>query len=330
MNACVRLWALLLISGIGIMATMNITPEIISLIDEIRNDKTHGASQLAREAAGVLKAAAERSQAKSIDEFWEEQKEVGQRLMSARPAMAPLFNIIARLLDAISGKVTAMDLDSVRHLAISRADEVVGDSLQAITRIARNGSELITDGDKIMTHSYSSTVVAMLKAAFTQHQDVEVVTTRSGSGGSGEMTARELGLYGMPVIFIDDTAIGLYLPTVNKVEVGADRICAGGSLVNGIGTYQLALASKKADIPFYVLCETLKFDPRLKGAQVNLEEKEPDEVAEPASLPPETKIKNPYFDITPLELVTAVVTENGLLTAKKLSTIWKDTTMKQA
>jgi len=295
------------------MVAMNINPEIISLIDEIKNDKTHGASQLARQAASVLKVAAERSQTKSTDEFWQEQKEIGQRLMSARPAMAPVFNIVARLLDAMSGKVVEMELDSVRHFAISKVDEIVGDSLQAIAQIAQYGSELIADGDKIMTHSYSSTVVAMLKAAFAEHGNVEVITTRSGPGGSGEMTARELGLYGMPVTFIDDTAIGLYLSTVNKVVVGADRICADGSLVNSIGTYQLALAGKKAIIPFYVLCETLKFDPRVSGDEVDLEEKEPSEVIEPGRLPPEVRVKNPHFDITPLELITGIVTENGLL-----------------
>ncbi|MCK5434780.1 MAG: S-methyl-5-thioribose-1-phosphate isomerase [Dehalococcoidales bacterium] len=302
-----------LISSAGIMVAMNISPEVISLIDGIKNDKTHGASQLARQAASVLKVAAERSQTKSTDEFWQEQKEIGQRLMSARPAMAPVFNIVARLLDAMSGKVVEMELDSVRHFAISKVDEVVGDSLRAIAQIAQYGSELIADGDKIMTHSYSSTVVAMLKAAFAEHGNVEVITTRSGPGGSGEMTARELGLYGMTITFIDDTAIGLYLSTVNKVVVGTDRICADGMVVNSVGTYQLALAGKKANIPFYVLCETLKFDPRVSGGEVDLEEKEPSEVIEPGRLPPEVRVKNPHFDITPLELITGIVTENGLL-----------------
>ncbi len=302
-----------LISSAGIMVAMNISPEVISLIDGIKNDKTHGASQLARQAASVLKVAAERSQTKSTDEFWQEQKEIGQRLMSARPAMAPVFNIVARLLDAMSGKVVEMELDSVRHFAISKVDEVVGDSLRAIAQIAQYGSELIADGDKIMTHSYSSTVVAMLKAAFAEHGNVEVITTRSGPGGSGEMTARELGLYGMTVTFIDDTAIGLYLSTVNKVVVGTDRICADGMVVNSVGTYQLALAGKKANIPFYVLCETLMFDPRVSGGEVDLEEKEPSEVIEPGRLPPEVRVKNPHFDITPLELITGIVTENGLL-----------------
>jgi len=303
---------------------VNISAEITGLIDEIRDDKTHGASELARQAVKALKIAAECSQAESAKEFLLEQTQIGQWLVSARPAMAPMFNIISRLLGPIAKKAKGMDLDSIRQLTISKADEVVSDSLQAIAQIAKYGSRLIADGDRIMTHSYSSTVVAVLKEAFTKHQDIGVITTRSGPGRTGEITAQELALYGIPLTFIDDAAMGLYLPTVNKVIVGADRVCADGKVINGIGTYQLAVASEKASIPFYVLCDTLKFDPRLKSNEVELEEKEPSEVIEPGRLPPEVTIKNPYFDITPLELVTAVVTENGLFTAKKLSTIWKD------
>ncbi len=331
---------------------MNISTEITGLIDEIRDDKTHGASQLARQAVRVLIIAAERSQSGSAKEFLLEQKEIGQRLISARPAMAPIFNIVSRLLNTIAGKAAKMDLDSIRQLTVAKADEVVSDSLQAIAQIAKYGSRLIADGDKIMTHSYSSTVVAVLKEAFlklrdagtvqkeasSKHRDavpvqkrgIEVIITRSGPGRTGERTAQELGLCGIPLTFIDDAAMGLYLSTVNKVMVGADRVCADSKVVNGIGTYQLALASEKANIPFYVLCDTLKFDSRLTSNEVDLEEKEPSEVVEPESLPPEVSIKNPYFDITPLEMVTAVVTENGLLTAKKLLTIWKETVTKQA
>ena len=287
---------------------MNISPEIISLIDEIRNDKIHGASQLARQAAEVLKSAAERSLADTVEQFLLEQKAVGERLMLVRPVMAPVFNIVSRLLNTIAGKATEVDLGSIKRFTISKADEAVSNSLRAIAQIAEYGSELIADGDKIMTHSYSSTVMAVLKAAFAKHKNVEVITTRSGPGGTGETIARELGLYGIPVTFIDDAAMGLYLSTVNKVVVGADRVCADGKVVNDIGTYQLALAAKTAGIPFYVFCETLKFDPRLRGDEVDLEEKEPSEV----------RVKNPNFDITPLELITGIVTENGLLTPEEV------------
>ena len=297
---------------------MSISAEIISLIEEIRNDRIHGASQLARQAAKVLKVAAERSQVDNVEQFLQEQKEVGKRLVSARPAMAPVFNIVSSLLSTIVGKATEMELDSIRRFTISRTDEVIKGSLQAIAQIAKYGSELIADDDRIMTHSYSSTVVAVLKEAFTKHRDIEVIITRSGPGRTGERIARQLELYGIPVTFIDDAAMGFYVSMVSKVMVGADRVCADGKVVNGIGTYQLALVAERASIPFYVLCETLKFDPRLRSDAVDLEEKEPSEVVEPGRLPLGVKVKNPYFDITPLELVTGIVTESGLLRSEEV------------
>ena len=300
------------------MLIMNISPEIISLIDKIKDDKIHGASQLARQAAGVLKIAAESSRADSVGRFLQEQKEVGERLMSARPAMAPVFNIVNGLLNTIAGKATEMELDLIRRFTISRADEVIRGSLEAIAQIAKYGSELIAGGDRMMTHSYSSTVVAVLEAAFTKHRDIEVIVTRSGPGRTGERIARQLELYGITVTFIDDAAMGFYVSTVSKVMVGADRICADGKIVNGIGTYQLAVVAERASIPFYVLCETLKFDPRLRSNGVDLEEKEPSEVVGVGRLPPGVKVKNPYFDITPLELITGIVTENGLLRSEEV------------
>jgi eIF-2B alpha/beta/delta-like uncharacterized protein len=304
--------------GAGKIAAVNITPEILSLIDEIRHDKTHGASELARRAVEVLKLAAERSQANSVEQFLAEQRAVGERLKSSRPAMAPVFNIISYLLDIIEKESLEMEFDSIRRVAISKADELINGSLQAVAWVAGYGSELIADGDIIMTHSYSSTVMAMLKTAFTKCGNIEVVTTRSGPGRTGEGIAQQLGLYGIPVTFIDDTAVGVYISKVNKVIVGADRVCVDGKLVNGAGTYQLALAAEKVGVPFYVLCETLKFDSRLKGDEVDLEEKEPSEVIEPGRLPAGVRVKNPYFDITPVELITAIVTENGLLTPEEL------------
>ena len=302
----------------GRMSDMNISPEIINLIDEVRDDKTHGASQLARQAVGVLKVAGERSQADSVEQFLQEQKEVGGRLMSARPAMAPLFNIVNRLLSIVSAKAIGMDLSSIRRLTIDKADEVIKDSLQAIAQIAKYGSELIAGGDIVMTHSYSSTVVAALKEAFAKHRNIGVITTRSGPGRSGEITAQQLSSYEIPVTFIDDAAMGLYVSMVNKVMVGADRVCADGKVVNGIGTYQLALAAERSSIPLYILCETLKFDPRLTSTQVDLEEKEAWGVVESGKLPPEVRVKNPCFDITPLELITGIVTEDGLLTPEEI------------
>ena len=295
---------------------MEMNPEVVDLIiDEIKNDQAHGASQLAREAAQLLKAAAGCSQAESTDQFLLEQREIGQRLMSVRPTMAPIYNIVSHLLSTISANSAGMDLDSVKQLTISEVDSTVNASFQAITQITQYGSELVSNGDIIMTHSYSSTVIAMLKALADQKSNIEIIVTRGGPGRSGEKIVRELGDHEISITFIDDAAAGLYISQTRKVVVGADRICADGKMVNGIGTYPLALAAERTGVPFYVLCETLKFDPTLTSDKVELEEKEISEIIDPGTLPPKVKVKNPHFDITPLELITGIVTENGLLTS---------------
>ena len=155
-----------------------------------------------------------------------------------------------------------------------------------------------------------------------------MITTRSGPGSTGVRIADELGHLGMPVTFVDDAAAGLYAAGASKVMVGADRVCADSTLINGIGTYQLALVANKAGIPFYVLCETLKCDPRLSSNEVDLEEKEASEVIEPGRLPTKVRVKNPYFDITPMELITGVVTENGVLKPEEIGGYIKNATSK--
>jgi translation initiation factor eIF-2B subunit delta len=227
--------------------------------------------------------------------------------------MAPIFNIVNRYLVALSLVSPGQGVGYLKGLAVSKADELARVSLQAIAEITSCGLGLIAEGDKIMTHSYSSTVMAVLGEAPAEGKRIEVIATRSGAGGTGQRIALELGRRGMKVTFIDDTAVGLYVSSANKVMVGADRVCADGTIVNGVGTYPLALAAQKAAIPFYVLCETLKFDHRMKSDEVDLEEKEPSEVIGRVKLPPQVSVKNPYFDLTPLELVTGIVTENGLL-----------------
>ena len=96
-----------------------------------------------------------------------------------------------------------------------------------------------------MTHSYSSTVAAALKAVREKHR-IQVIVTRSGPSRTGERTVWEVSYFGIPVTFVDDTAMGLYISQADKVLVGADRICADGGLVNGVGTYLLAMAAQRA------------------------------------------------------------------------------------
>ncbi len=99
---------------------MSISQEISRLIDAVKNDRTHGASELARQAANVLKVAAEHSWADSVECFLREQKEVAQQLMRARPAMAPVFNMVNILLSAVVSQAAKMDLTLFRSFIRNR------------------------------------------------------------------------------------------------------------------------------------------------------------------------------------------------------------------
>jgi ribose 1,5-bisphosphate isomerase len=302
---------------------MAVTPDVARMIDEIRDDRTHGAGELARQAARVLRTVAECSQAEDVHRFLDELNEVGQELMSARPSMAPVHNIVSRLLRAISSTATARDVGSLRQFAMSRIDEITSESLRAVAQIVLHAREVIADGNRIITHSYSSTVVAILKEASSRCGSIEIVVTRSGAGRTGERIARELSDCGLPVTFIDDTAIGLYVPTVDKVLLGADTVCADG-VVNGVGSYQLVVMAARHKVPVYILAGTMKFDANLGREGVDVEDRDGTELADPVSLPQVVSIRNPHFDVTPLELITGVVTERGIMAPADVITCLND------
>jgi methylthioribose-1-phosphate isomerase len=132
------------------------------------------------------------------------------------------------------------------------------------------------------------------------------------------LTAWELTAAGVPVTVVADGMAAPLLRTgrIDAVLVGADRIAANGDTANKIGTYALALAARAHGVPFYVLAPRSTVDPTTPdGAAIPIEERDPDEVRAGfgrATAPPGVAVWNPAFDVTPAELITAIVTEDGV------------------
>lgn len=271
-----------------------IEPEIQKLIEEIRTDTTHGASQLARQAADIFRQAAENSPATHAQALIEGLTEVGKELEKVRPAMAPLYNVVYGITRVFAERLPGKFIEEARRIAVGLADGAVQHSYLAVARVADYAAGLLKDGDVVFTHSYSSTVIAALRRAL-QEKAISALVTRSGAGRTGGALAAELDGYGVPVTLIDDTAVGVHLAQANSVFLGADRITRDGVLVNGVGTHPLVLAAGHAGVPVYALCESLKFDPRVEASAVDLEDRD-------------------AFDLTPLDLLNGVVTEGGLMT----------------
>ena len=291
--------------------------EVQRIADEIRNMKIRGAGEIARSAAKALQLTAESSTATSPSEIVEELRRSSQLLLATRPTAVSLPNAVRFVMHRVTSAVDqASTVVDIRTVAIKAAEDFIQNSLSAIQRIGEIGAKRITDGDKILTHCNSSAVIAILGTAWKQGKRFEVTVTETRPRFQGRLTARELGLIGIPVTLILDDAARFFLNKVDKVFVGADAVAANGALVNKIGTSLIALAAHEARVRVFVAAETYKFSPEtLIGELIEIEERDASEIIRPDELSqiPNATVRNPAFDVTPPEYIDLIITEKGIV-----------------
>ena len=206
---------------------------------------------------------------------------------------------------------------------------IYNEDLDMCRALGRHGSELIEDGASIMTHcnagglatSGFGTALGVIFAAVEAGKSVRVYAdeTRPLLQGA-RLTAWECRRRNVPVTVLVDGAAASLMGRggVSCVVVGADRIAANGDTANKIGTCTAAVLAKRFDVPFYVAAPTSTIDTSIKsGAEIPIEERPADEVLSFAGVqvaPEEADAYNPAFDVTPAELISAIITENGIFT----------------
>ena len=210
-----------------------------------------------------------------------------------------------------------------RQAALAEAHEIARESIESCRAMGRRGANLLPEGARIITICNTGalaavdygTALGVVRAAHEQGKRpfVYVMETRPRAQGA-RLTTWELQKLDIPHRLIVDSAVGLLL-TRGEADValaGADRVCANGDVVNKVGTYPLAVLCARHGAPFYVAAPESTLDPATPtGADVVIEERDEAEVTTFA--PPGTRVWNPAFDVTPAELVTALVTEHGVL-----------------
>jgi methylthioribose-1-phosphate isomerase len=224
-----------------------------------------------------------------------------------------------------SARPTAVNLawavDRVRAapdpLAEARAIEAEEEA--ASNAIARHGADFLADADRVLTHCNTGalaapgrgTALAVIAELHARGRLKNVLATETRPLLQGaRLTVYELDRLGIPHELIVDGAAAALIAAgaVDAVIVGCDRVAANGDVANKVGTYGLALAAHAAGIPFVVAGPTSTIDHDCpSGEQITIEERDPDEVR------PNTPCRNPAFDITPAHLITALVTEEGVL-----------------
>ena len=251
---------------------------------------------------------------------------LGERIARVRPTAVNLSWAIGRML-RVAG-ATVGDARSVLHALRREGTAILDEDREMCRRIGEHGLALLGDGARVLTHCNAGalatagigTALAPVYLAAERGRRVAVFAdeTRPLLQGS-RLTAWELAQAGIDVtVLADNMAASLMREgRVDVVIVGADRIAANGDVANKIGTYPLALAARHHGLPFYVAAPWSTVDPATpSGDAIVIEHRPADELGrgfESPVSPRDVAVYNPAFDVTPAELVTAFVTDRGVV-----------------
>jgi methylthioribose-1-phosphate isomerase len=228
----------------------------------------------------------------------------------------------------VAGGFSGEDTGDFLNFLLNEAQTIRNEDDTMCHAIGRHGSSLISDGTGILTHcnagglatSDYGTALAVIYSAHEAGKNIQVYAdeTRPLLQGS-RLTAWELSKRGVPVTVICDNmaAVVMRERKVQAVVVGADRIAANGDSANKIGTYGVALLARAHGIPFYIAAPSSTFDMSLpNGDGIPIEERAAEEITQAfgrITAPEGVKVYNPAFDVTPAELITALITEKGII-----------------
>jgi methylthioribose-1-phosphate isomerase len=297
-----------------------------AIAEAIRALRVRGAPLIGIAAAmGVVQSAGQRDSGTAGQAVLERVREACRVLGATRPTAVNLQWALGRMLRRAERACAAGE--DLREALIAEATAIWDEDRAMCDRIGELGATLIPAGSTVCTVCNAGVLATggigtALAPVYTLHRTgqsphVVVPETRPLLQGS-RLTAWELTQAGVDCTLIADGMIAsrLRLGDIACVIVGADRIAANGDVANKIGTYGLALAARAHGIPFYVAAPSSTFDPAtLDGSRIPIEQRDASEVASwqgTRTAPAGMKVWNPAFDVTPADLITAIITDKGI------------------
>ena len=250
-------------------------------------------------------------------------------LAATRPTAVNLFWALERMRGVVNAAGPARPADLAARL-LDEAHRISAEDVAANRAMGGYGAALLADGMRVLTHCNAGalataghgTALGVIRSAVAAGKRIAVIAdeTRPFLQGA-RLTAWELARDGIPVTLIADGASGHLMSRgeIDAVIVGADRVAANGDVANKIGTYMIAVLARRHRIPFYVAAPLSTLDSRIEsGDAIPIEERGAAEVRGHAGIewaPAGVAVRNPAFDVTPAELVTALITERGVVAA---------------
>jgi len=266
---------------------------LVSLLDKISNDRVSGSSEIYSELLdGLQKALIKKPKV-------QEWKDFSDGLSKVKISMAPLQNVAGSIRVLLNAQIPDEQFNGFVKGFLTDLKER---ETWAPEKIARTLASLYKPG-RVVTISYSGTVIKSLRSL---SKDVEISVAESLPMGEGSLTCKKLAEKGHHVSLFRDSMIHSQVQKADLVLVGADGVSPEG-VVNKVGTMLLALAAKEQGKPFVVLCSTSKLIPVLEM-----------DVMEKETLVDQLKVKEVVFELTPLDLVTSVITDESVLSGEEM------------
>jgi len=303
--------------------------------DAIKKLQVRGAPAIGIAAAYGLYLGANEIVSNQLEEFQMEIREFADELIAARPTAVNLAWAVERL---IKKSKQARSVNEANFILLEEAIKIHLEDESICKTIGENALTLLNDGQKVLTHcnagsiatSRYGTALAPLHLAKEKGWTISAYATETRPVFQGaRLTSWELQQSGVPVTLLTDNMVGYLLQhhEIDAVIVGADRISANGDTANKIGTLQLAILANFYQVPFYVAAPLSTIDLSIEtGDEIVIEQRDSREVTHIGDIriaPTDINVLNPAFDVTPSNLITAIITEKGIVSEN-----FKDTFVK--
>ena len=296
------------------------------IAEAIRNLSVRGAPAIGIAAAMGLALGAQSLASRDSARFQEDLTRIADELAATRPTAVNLFWALDRM-KRVASSHRHLGVDALIRQLVDESQTILDEDIAMNRAMGAIGATFIESGETVLTHCNAGalatggygTALGVIRAAWESGKRIRVVAdeTRPVLQGA-RLTAWELMQDAIPVTLITDNMAGALMRAgkIQRCIVGADRIAANGDVANKIGTYSVAVLAHYHAIPFYVAAPTSTLDLSIpSGAHIPIEARNPREVThirDVAHVAPEgVAVDNPAFDVTPAELITAIITEKG-------------------
>jgi len=321
----------------------------VSVADGIRSMVVRGAPAIGCAAAYGVALEALNLQDAIMDEFSKGMEQAFKILLQSRPTAINLFWAVDRMRSKMNENISLTPKE-IANTLLSEAHEILSEDIEINRKMGSFGAELLFDGARVLTHCNAGalataghgtalgvirsaveaagalataghgTALGVIRSAVEAGKKISVIAdeTRPFLQGA-RLTAWEMVQEDIPITLISDNMSGHLMShgEVDAIIVGTDRVAGNGDVANKIGTYMVAVLSKRHNIPFYVACPLSTIDRSiLSGNDIPIEERPIDEVTgyrDYQWAADGVSVRNPAFDVTPADLVTGLITEKGVI-----------------